>query len=390
MFPTSSQRRYWTFENEEKIEALRIKHNQEFVERHRYQLGLSVCANTDAHGLGHCKRRHWRFTFLWITGWRLFGVFPGAERWTNAIEKLWIESEGFLPSFRTANAEMYCGDGIPLFQTFLFAQLTDGLPSERDSVSVSTCPNCLTFKTRRPLICVFPVAVPHVPIYRAKQRSSTCPLINSLATSEATESRRWISFCQTNCCWCNSSTTIWPFTIHFAQSKGFWLTSKREAPCRIRIVWEPASMSSSTKRFWRTPVCCTRHRNWHLQPFSIRPAKNKRIWMNMLPSHCSTMHQSSSKNWSMPLKVSWRMYNWCGPSSSCGINHWNRFLNLFPEIRLMVRELQLPQRDIVREIEKKLERCRNQENNPDSEMYATRIPCNFQNFIFSFRLCSQL
>lgn len=42
MFPTSSQRRYWTFENEEEIAKLRIKHNQEFVERHRYQLGLDV------------------------------------------------------------------------------------------------------------------------------------------------------------------------------------------------------------------------------------------------------------------------------------------------------------------------------------------------------------
>lgn len=42
MYPTSSQRRYWTFENEEEIAKLRIKHNQEFIMRHRYQLGLDV------------------------------------------------------------------------------------------------------------------------------------------------------------------------------------------------------------------------------------------------------------------------------------------------------------------------------------------------------------
>lgn len=45
MFPTSSQRRYWTFENEDEIAKLRIKHNQEFVTRHRYQLGLDVISS---------------------------------------------------------------------------------------------------------------------------------------------------------------------------------------------------------------------------------------------------------------------------------------------------------------------------------------------------------
>lgn len=38
------------------------------------------------------------------------------------------------------------------------------------------------------------------------------------------------------------------------------------------------------------------------------------------------------------------------------------------EIRSMVRTLEAPQRDIVKHIEKKLEKCRNQENNPDSLM----------------------
>lgn len=34
----------------------------------------------------------------------------------------------------------------------------------------------------------------------------------------------------------------------------------------------------------------------------------------------------------------------------------------------MVKTLELPQRDRVKQIEKKLEKCRNQENNPDSAM----------------------
>lgn len=40
----------------------------------------------------------------------------------------------------------------------------------------------------------------------------------------------------------------------------------------------------------------------------------------------------------------------------------------------MVKTLELPPRDRVKQIEKKLEKCRNQENNPDSSMYAFRKP----------------
>lgn len=40
----------------------------------------------------------------------------------------------------------------------------------------------------------------------------------------------------------------------------------------------------------------------------------------------------------------------------------------FSEIRSMVKTLDVPPRDRVKYIEKKLENCRNQENNPDSAM----------------------
>lgn len=42
MFPSSSQRRYWTFRNEDEIRALRKKHNQEFQQYHGDRLGLNV------------------------------------------------------------------------------------------------------------------------------------------------------------------------------------------------------------------------------------------------------------------------------------------------------------------------------------------------------------
>lgn len=42
MFPSSSQRRYWTYKNEDEIKALRKKHNQEFQLIHGDSLGFNV------------------------------------------------------------------------------------------------------------------------------------------------------------------------------------------------------------------------------------------------------------------------------------------------------------------------------------------------------------
>lgn len=50
---------------------------------------------------------------------------------------------------------------------------------------------------------------------------------------------------------------------------------------------------------------------------------------------------------------------------------------LTTEIRIMVKTLELPQRDRVKQVEKKLEKCRNQENNPDSAMYDPRDAARF-------------
>ena len=45
MYPSSSQRRFWTFKNEQEIEELRLKHNQQFVRQHGDALGLNVSCN---------------------------------------------------------------------------------------------------------------------------------------------------------------------------------------------------------------------------------------------------------------------------------------------------------------------------------------------------------
>lgn len=45
-----------------------------------------------------------------------------------------------------------------------------------------------------------------------------------------------------------------------------------------------------------------------------------------------------------------------------------KFLNIFQEIRMLVKNYQPPDREKVKAIEKKLDKCRNQNNNPDSDL----------------------
>lgn len=42
MYPTSSQRKYWTFANEQEIAELRLKQNQNFVINHGEARGIEV------------------------------------------------------------------------------------------------------------------------------------------------------------------------------------------------------------------------------------------------------------------------------------------------------------------------------------------------------------
>lgn len=95
----------------------------------------------------------------------MFAVFSNASRGKDAVEKLWIASEGFLSTFRSADAEMYCGHCLSLFQTFLSAQLADGLPSKRNSVS--NLYSCIQSSPKSQIDCLF-----------CSQYSATCAYLS--------------------------------------------------------------------------------------------------------------------------------------------------------------------------------------------------------------------
>lgn len=44
------------------------------------------------------------------------------------------------------------------------------------------------------------------------------------------------------------------------------------------------------------------------------------------------------------------------------------YVKIHTEIRSMAKCVEPPSREVIRALEKKLDKCRNQENNPDSEM----------------------
>lgn len=44
------------------------------------------------------------------------------------------------------------------------------------------------------------------------------------------------------------------------------------------------------------------------------------------------------------------------------------YLKIHTEMRSMAKSVEPPSRDLIRALEKKLDKCRNQENNPDSDM----------------------
>lgn len=41
MYPVSSQRKYWTFSSEQDLAKLRIKHNQDYLEKHGVEMNVS-------------------------------------------------------------------------------------------------------------------------------------------------------------------------------------------------------------------------------------------------------------------------------------------------------------------------------------------------------------
>ncbi|XP_046678790.1 cyclin-H [Homalodisca vitripennis] len=59
-----------------------------------------------------------------------------------------------------------------------------------------------------------------------------------------------------------------------------------------------------------------------------------------------------------------------GPEHKEYIHH---IIEIIRKIRSMIRSYDPPSRDIIKGLEKRLERCRNQENNPDSQIYKEKM-----------------
>lgn len=71
MYPVSSQRRHWTFQNEQETNELRLKHNQQFQQTHGDRLNINVIWTDNIHNRfrHHLNKRYFlMFIVLIITG----------------------------------------------------------------------------------------------------------------------------------------------------------------------------------------------------------------------------------------------------------------------------------------------------------------------------------
>lgn len=98
MYPTSSQRKFWTFNNEQEIAELRLKHNQKFVNEHGERLGGLDVSLTFFFLANSLMQTDFYFK-LYFKGRPKAAIFSKARRRTNAAEKLRIAFARILPAF---------------------------------------------------------------------------------------------------------------------------------------------------------------------------------------------------------------------------------------------------------------------------------------------------
>ncbi|XP_014212754.1 cyclin-H [Copidosoma floridanum] len=78
----------------------------------------------------------------------------------------------------------------------------------------------------------------------------------------------------------------------------------------------------------------------------------------------ATLHAASSVNANLDNYVTDILFS---------REHLAAIVEAVRKIRSMAKLVEMPQRELVKKLEKKLENCRNQDNNPDSEVYKRRM-----------------
>lgn len=215
MFPSSSQRRFWTFKNEDEIRKHREKHNHDFQQYHGDRLGLNVMK----YCYYCCARRSRRFPALFsepelevvpiqISVFFLsFKVdlrasfFLSPEEEQRLLKNYEYNLKEFCRRFEPPMLKCVVGTAFHYFKRFyLYNSPMDYHPKE-----------ILWVRFRRNLLCAkwlwanwfIIVTERRASILPAKRKNSMCRSDNSSAISKVTKSKRWKSFYRMNYYWCS-------------------------------------------------------------------------------------------------------------------------------------------------------------------------------------------
>ncbi|CAD7076797.1 unnamed protein product [Hermetia illucens] len=291
MYPTSSQRKYWTFSNEQEIQALRLKQNQDYIEKH----GADMDPQTRLH----------------------FFLTPEEER--LLLKQYELHLRDFCKRFDPPMPRCIIGTAFHYFKRFyLHNSPMDFHPKE----ILATCVY-LSCKVEE-----FNVSIGQFVgnIKGDRLKAMDIILSNELLLMQ-----------QLN----------YYLTVHnpYRPIEGFLIDIKTRCsmanPERLR-----PGIDEFVDKTFLTDACLL------YSPSQIALA--------------AVLHAASKEQENLDSYVTESLFH-------SAQNKLPVLVEAVRKIRTMVRILDFPPKDRVKAIEKKLDKCRNQENNPDSQIYKQRM-----------------
>lgn len=292
MFPTSSQRKYWTFNDENELGRLREKHNLEFISKHGSQ----------------------------IDEYQRYNYFLSPEEERLLLRQYELHLRDFCKRFSPPMPKGVVGTAFHYFKRFyLYNSTMDYHPKE----ILATCVY-LACKVEE-----FNVSIGQfvANIKGDREKASDIILNNELLLMQ-----------QLN----------YHLTIHnpFRPVEGFLIDIKTRCnlanPERLR-----SGVDEFLEKVFLTDACLL------YAPSQIALA--------------AVLHAASKEQENLDSYVTDTLFQ------DAGHDKLAILIEAVRKIRSMVKLVESPAREKVRLVEKKLERCRNQENNPDSEIYKQRL-----------------
>lgn len=283
------------------------------------------------------------FVVVFFPGRRSRTVFSVTRRGTTTFEKLWIQFEGILSSIRAADVKMRYWHCTSLFQEILPVQFTDGLPSKGNIVSDWSLRPFLRSSLMTTSFRIFYwwfVDFRATCAYLACKTEEFNVSIGQFVSNIKGDKVKAMEIILSNELLLMQRLNYY-LTIHnpYRPVEGFLIDIKTRCslmnPDRLR-----AGIDEFLENTFFTEACLL------FAPSQIALA--------------AVLHAASKEQENLDNYVIESLFN--NTRSKLKV-----LIAAVQRIRLMVKNVAIPEKEEFRRIEKKLDRCRNQDNNPASE-----------------------